>query len=180
MLTGTGCPSCSLVHASGTSGRRLPGGFARSTGGGGGGARLRARPLTLLLRRQLCTRCPLGAFHPQRRAGPAALRGLRARVRGYEASPAGAAQQQRQGPGPQARTPPPPPVERAKPPGSRRRTCRSRVQAAGRTAVPVSIRVGLSDGQRTEVLEGLAKATGSSSAAGSRRERSQQRRRGPF
>jgi len=47
--------------------------------------------------------------------------------------------------------------------------------------VPVSIRVGLSDGQRTEVLEGLAEGDrvivggGEAGASGS-----QQRRRGPF
>jgi len=92
------------------------------------------------------------------------------------------AQQQRQGPGPQARTASAASVERAKPPGSRRpavplacTSCRTD------KPVPVSIRVGLSDGQRTEVLEGLAEGDrvivggGEAGASGP-----QQRRRGPF
>ncbi len=92
------------------------------------------------------------------------------------------AQQQRQGPGPQART------ASAASRGTRETAGQP---APGRAArvyklqdgqpVPVSIRVGLSDGQRTEVLEGLAEGDrvivggGEAGASGP-----QQRRRGPF
>jgi HlyD family secretion protein len=92
------------------------------------------------------------------------------------------AQQQRQGPGPQART------ASAASRGARETAGQ---QAPGRAArvyklqdgqpVPVSIRVGLSDGQRTEVLDGLAEGDrvvvggGEAGASGP-----QQRRRGPF
>jgi HlyD family secretion protein len=92
------------------------------------------------------------------------------------------AQAQRQGPGPQART------ASAASRGMRETAGQ---QAPGRAArvyklqdgqpVPVSIRVGLSDGQRTEVLEGLAEGDrvivggGEAGASGP-----QQRRRGPF
>ncbi|HEY4884082.1 MAG TPA: efflux RND transporter periplasmic adaptor subunit [Myxococcales bacterium] len=92
------------------------------------------------------------------------------------------AQQQQKGPGPQART------ASAASRGTRETAGQ---QAPGRAArvyklqegqpVPVSIRVGLSDGQRTEVLEGLAEGDrvivggGEAGASGP-----QQRRRGPF
>jgi len=92
------------------------------------------------------------------------------------------AQQQRQGPGPQART------ASAASRGTRETAGQQAPGRAGRVyklqdgqPVPVTIRVGLSDGQRTEVLEGLAEGDrvivggGEAGASGP-----QQRRRGPF
>jgi HlyD family secretion protein len=103
------------------------------------------------------------------------------------AAPEAAAPAQRQGPPPQARGASP--ASR----GAREGAAQPAQQAAGRAGrvykvdaegkpVAVAVRVGLSDGQRTEVIDGLAEGDRAivGGGDGSTSSASQQRRRGPF